>query len=32
MGNYNDENNFPHKILLTDMQASKIRVNFANGS
>ena len=32
MGNYNDENNFPHKILLTDIQASKIRVTFANGS
>ena len=32
MGNYNDENNFPHKILLTDKQASKIRATFANGS
>ena len=29
IGNSNDETNFPHKILLTDTQVSKI---FANGS
>ena len=28
----NDETNFPHKLLLTDAQVSKIRKAFANGS
>ena len=28
----NDETNFPHKLLLTDTQVSKIRKIFANGS
>ena len=27
-----DETNFPHKLLLTDRQVSKIRKAFANGS
>ena len=32
IGNSNDEINFPHKLLLTDTQVSKIRKAFANGS
>ena len=32
IGNSNDETNFPHKLLLTDTQVSKIRQAFANGS
>ena len=32
IGNSNDETNFPHKLLLTDTQVSKIRKIFANGS
>ena len=28
----NDEANFPHKLLLTNMKVSKIRKAFANGS
>ena len=32
VGNSNDETNFPHKLLLTDTQVSKIRKTFANGS
>ena len=28
----NDENNFPHKLLLTNTQASRIRKFFANAS
>ena len=28
----NAENNFPHKFLLTNIQVSKIRKAFANGS
>ena len=32
IGNSNDEINFPHKLLLTDTQVSKIRRAFANGS
>ena len=32
IGNCNDETNFPHKILLTDTEVSKIRKAFANGS
>ena len=30
--NYNDETNFPHKLLLTDTQVSEIRKAFANSS
>ena len=29
--NYNDQTNFPHKLLLTNMQVSKIHKAFANG-
>ena len=32
IGNYNDKTNFPHKLLLTDVQLSEIRKAFANGS
>ena len=32
IGNFNDETNFPHKLLLTDTQVSKIRKAFENGS
>ena len=32
IGNSNDETNFPHKLLLTDTQVSKIRNAFQNGS
>ena len=32
IGNSNDETSFPHKILLTDAQVSKVRKTFANGS
>ena len=32
IGNPNDETYFPHKLLLTDTQVSKIRKAFANGS
>ena len=28
----NDENNFPHKFLLTNTQIAKLRKAFANGS
>ena len=31
-GDSNDENNFPNKLLLTNMQVSKLRKAFANGS
>ena len=31
-GDSNDENNFPHKLLLTNTQVSKICNIFANGS
>ena len=31
-GELNDENNFPHKLLLTNTQFSKLRKAFANGS
>ena len=30
VGNSNDENNFPHKLLLTNTQVSKLRKAFAN--
>ena len=32
IGSSNDETNFPHKLLLTDQQVSKIRKAFPNGS
>ena len=32
IGNSNDETNFPHKLLLTDTQVSKICKTFANSS
>ena len=32
IGNSNDEINFQHKLLLTDIQVSKIRKVFANRS
>ena len=31
-GNSNDENNFHHKLLLTDTQLSRFRKAFANNS
>ena len=30
-GDSNDENNFPHKLLLTNTHVSKLRKAFANG-
>ena len=32
VGDSNDENNFPHKLLLTNTQVSKLRKAFANSS
>ena len=32
IGDFNDEVNFPHKLLLTDRQVSSIRKAFANNS
>ena len=32
VGDSNDENSFPHKLLLTNTQVSKLRKTFANGS
>ena len=32
IGDSNDENNFPHKLLLTNTQVSKLRKAFANNS
>ena len=32
IGNSNNETNFPHKLLLTNLQGSKIHKAFANGS
>ena len=32
VGEINDENNFPHKLLLTNRQVSKLRKAFANNS
>ena len=32
VGDPNDENNFPHKLLLTNTQVSKLRKAFASGS
>ena len=31
-GDYNDENNFPNKLLLTNVQVSNLRKAFANNS
>ena len=32
VGDSNDENNFPHKLLLTKTQVSRLRKTFANNS
>ena len=32
IGDSNDENNFPHKLLLTNAQISRLRKAFSNGS
>ena len=32
IGKSNDEHNFPHKLLLTNTQISRLRKAFANGS
>ena len=32
VGDSNDENNFPHKLLLTNIQVSRVRKAFANNS
>ena len=32
VGDSNDENNFPYKLILTNAQVSKLRKAFANGS
>ena len=32
VGHSNDENNFPHKLLLTNTQVSRLRKAFGNGS
>ena len=32
VGDSDDENNFPHKLLLTNTQLSKLRKAFGNGS
>ena len=32
VGDSNDENNFPHKLLLTNTQVSRLLKTFANGS
>ena len=32
VGDSNDENNFPHKLLLTNIKVSKLRKAFANNS
>ena len=32
VGDSNEENNFPHKLLLTNTQVSKVRKAFANNS
>ena len=31
VGDSNDENNFPHKLLLSNTQVSKLYKTFANG-
>ena len=32
VGDSNEENNFPHKLLLTNTQVSKLRKAFANNA
>ena len=32
VGEFNDENNFPHKLLLTNTQVSKLGKTFGNNS
>ena len=32
VGDYNDENNFPHKLLSTNTQISQLCKDFVNGS
>ena len=32
IGHSNDDTNFPHKLLLTNTQVSRLRKTFANGS
>ena len=32
IGDYNDDTNFPHQLLLTDTQVLRVRKPFANGS
>ena len=32
VGDSNDDNNFPHKLLLTNTQVLRLRKAFANGS
>ena len=32
VGDSNDENNFPHKLLLTNTQVSRLRKAFENGA
>ena len=32
IGNSNDENNFPHRLLLTNRQVTNLRKAFANNS
>ena len=32
VGDSNDENNFPHKLLLTNTEVLKLRKDFGNGS
>ena len=32
VGDFNDENNFPHELLLTNMQVSRFHKDFTNGS
>ena len=32
LGNSNDENNFPHKLVLTNAQVSKLCKTFTNNS
>ena len=32
LGDFNDENNFPHKLLLTNTQVPRLRKAFANNT
>ena len=31
IGDFNDKNNFPHKLLLTNTKVSRLRKAFSNG-